>query len=443
MTEPAANNGFPYDNFGSGTEDAVSCLINNNSKIAVVPVSNAVTAVDVSNESVAVTTTSSTAVTTNNGTSTNTNSHSLFERTAPFIQPPSDQTVPESTNEETHNEEIATEAVDSGDVSNSQLTLRALVSTKEAGVIIGKAGKNVAELREITGVKAGVSKVVQGVPDRVLSVAGTLDGVAKAYSLIAQTLLENPVGASPNSTPITPPPNAFTSVRLLISHNLMGTIIGRQGLKIKHIQDVSGARMVASKEMLSQSTERVVEVQGTVEAIKVAVWEIGKCLIEDNERGIGTVLYNPAIRVTTTYTGTRRTSDYTQRTGNGTDFTRPTRSNSNTSVTPSNGNNDYHNNRRPSTFDAAALRTQNISIPADMVGCIIGKGGSKISEIRRLSGSRISIAKTPHDETGERMFTIQGTQESNEKALFLLYNQLELEKERRLNATSTGGDSDA
>lgn len=60
-----------------------------------------------------------------------------------------------------------------------QFTLRALVSSKEAGIIIGKAGKNVADLREATGVKAGVSKVVQGVPERVLSVSGTLDGVSK------------------------------------------------------------------------------------------------------------------------------------------------------------------------------------------------------------------------------------------------------------------------
>jgi heterogeneous nuclear rnp K-like protein 2 len=67
-----------------------------------------------------------------------------------------------------------------------------------------------------------------------------------------------------------------------------------------------------------------------------------------------------------------------------------------------------------------------------MVGCIIGKGGSKISEIRRLSGSRISIAKVPHDDSGERMFTIQGTPEANERALYLLYGQLENEKERRL-----------
>jgi hypothetical protein len=44
------------------------------------------------------------------------------------------------------------------------LTLRALVSTRDAGVIIGKGGKNVADLREQTGVKAGVSRVVTGSP---------------------------------------------------------------------------------------------------------------------------------------------------------------------------------------------------------------------------------------------------------------------------------------
>ena len=74
--------------------------------------------------------------------------------------------------------------------SASQLTLRAIVSSKEAGVIIGKAGKNVADLREETGVKAGVSKVVQGVHDRVLTVTGSLDGVAKAYAIVAKGLLE-------------------------------------------------------------------------------------------------------------------------------------------------------------------------------------------------------------------------------------------------------------
>lgn len=74
--------------------------------------------------------------------------------------------------------------------AQSQLTLRAIVSSREAGVIIGKAGKNVADLREETGVKAGVSKVVQGVHDRVLTVTGALNGISKAYSMVAKGLME-------------------------------------------------------------------------------------------------------------------------------------------------------------------------------------------------------------------------------------------------------------
>ncbi|CAO0790747.1 unnamed protein product [Mucor circinelloides] len=319
-----------------------------------------------------------------------------------------------------------------------QLTLRALVSTREAGVIIGKGGKNVAELRDATGVKAGVSKVVQGVHDRVLTVSGTLEGVAMAYSLIARTMIDNPVAANTmdgntsqdasDSAPNAAATNTVTTLRLLISHNLMGTVIGRQGAKIKHIQDNSGVRMTASKTLLPQSTERVVEVRGTVEAILQAISEIGACLIEDKDRAYGTILYNPT-KVTTV---NDRRSSFT-RTGNGSDFNQTDFSTSASALSQPSRRTSYqpppHSQQPPLNAD---VRTQQISIPSDMVGCIIGKGGSKISEIRRLSGSHISIAKTPHDDSGERMFTIQGTLESNERALYLLYGQLENEKERRL-----------
>jgi heterogeneous nuclear rnp K-like protein 2 len=279
-------------------------------------------------------------------------------------------------------------------------------------------------MRESTGVKAGVSKVVQGVHDRVLTVSGTLEGVSKAYSLIAQTLLDNPIASSSSTTSTTLTTTA--TIRLLISHNLMGTVIGRQGAKIKYIQDTSGVRMIASKTLLSQSTERVVEVRGSVDSIHKAILEIGHCLIEDKERAYGTILYNPTKanqpliqqqndhhhhqehhRLSSSHYNSNNNNNNVIRTGNGSDFS--------------------------SNIVDANIKTQNISIPSDMVGCIIGKGGSKISEIRRLSGSRISIAKVPHDESGERMFTIQGNPENNERALYLLYGQLENEKERRLN----------
>ncbi|WWD18489.1 hypothetical protein CI109_102941 [Kwoniella shandongensis] len=325
-----------------------------------------------------------------------------------------------------------------------QLNLRALVSTKEAGIIIGKAGATIAHIRNLTGVKAGVSKVVPGVQDRVFSVSGDLEAVASAYAEIARLLLETPL--SDSSLP-PPPVGSFTSIRLLISHNLMGTVIGRSGLKIKQIQDQSGARMVASKEMLPQSTERVVEVQGSVDAIKTAVSEIGKCLLEDFDRGAGTVLYHPgaagdagvlagglgAQAVTGSTGGIRRTSVAAGFGGPGGVFGGDRRA-SRTSISgPAGGERRQSEVAPVINANDPNMRTQNISIPSDMVGCIIGRGGSKITEIRRLSGSRISIAKVPHDETGERMFTIQGTAESTERALMLLYSQLESEKERRVN----------
>ncbi|KAH8120337.1 hypothetical protein DFH11DRAFT_1685669 [Phellopilus nigrolimitatus] len=302
------------------------------------------------------------------------------------------------------------------------LTLRALVSTKDAGVIIGKGGKNVADLRDETGVKAGVSKVVPGVHERVLTVSGDVENVAKAYRLIVSQLID----ANPSS-PTTPSPPSNTSLRLLISHNLMGTIIGRGGLKIKDIQNDSGARMVASKDMLPQSTERIVEVQGSADSIGAAIEKIGQCLLEDWQRGQGTVLFHPGAGAEErASTGRRPSNGYPSGSFNGTRRTNGDRVRGSPPPTP------------PQTLpptspqQSANVRTQNISIPSDMVGCIIGRSGTKITEIRRLSGSKISIAKTPHDETGERMFTIVGTPEANEKALFLLYNQLESEKERRV-----------
>ncbi|KAI0397772.1 kh domain protein RNA-binding protein [Xylariaceae sp. FL0594] len=329
----------------------------------------------------------------------------------------------------------------------AQLTLRAIVSSKEAGVIIGKGGKNVADLREETGVRAGVSKVVQGVHDRVLTITGGCEAISRAYAMIARSLMD---GAPSMGMGGVVQQNGTHQLKLLISHNQMGTIIGRQGLKIKHIQDASGVRMIAQKEMLPQSTERIVEIQGEPEGIQRAIWEICKCLVDDWQRGTGTVLYNPVVRTQPGGAGPlgggsatggvgygSGRNDYgpprVMRTGNGADF--------------SNGAPPRQFNRRsdsdavtrgPPTHDenGEEIQTQNISIPADMVGCIIGRAGSKISEIRKTSGARISIAKAPHDETGERMFTIMGSAKANETALFLLYENLEAEKMRRSQAQS-------
>lgn len=75
------------------------------------------------------------------------------------------------------------------------------------------------------------------------------------------------------------------------------------------------------------------------------------------------------------------------------------------------------------------LLSQQIYIPIDMIGAIIGKGGSKINEIRQMSGSAIKINE---DETqnGERMVTVTGSPEANQTALYLIYQKIDVDTRR-------------
>ena len=58
------------------------------------------------------------------------------------------------------------------------VTLRSLIPTKQAGLIIGKSGQNVQEIRETTGARVRISEIVNGSPERVVSISGEPESVA-------------------------------------------------------------------------------------------------------------------------------------------------------------------------------------------------------------------------------------------------------------------------
>lgn len=80
------------------------------------------------------------------------------------------------------------------------------------------------------------------------------------------------------------------------------------------------------------------------------------------------------------------------------------------------------------------MQTQEIYIPNDLVGCIIGKGGSKINEIRHMSASQIKIMEpgavgvgvgngsAPPPAEGERLVVITGQPSNIQMAIQLLYH---------------------
>lgn len=61
---------------------------------------------------------------------------------------------------------------------NISFSLRALIPSRDAGLIIGKSGKNVQEIREQTEARIRVSEMVPGASDRVLTVYGSTAAIA-------------------------------------------------------------------------------------------------------------------------------------------------------------------------------------------------------------------------------------------------------------------------
>ncbi|PAV23509.1 poly -binding 4 [Pyrrhoderma noxium] len=306
-------------------------------------------------------------------------------------------------------------AVGSGNGSatapSASIHMRCLIVTQDASIIIGRGGKHVNEIREKSGARVMVSESIPGNPERILNVSGPLDAVSKAFGLIVRRINDEPF-----DVPSVPGSRAVT-IKFMIPNSRMGSIIGKQGAKIKEIQDASGARLNASEGMLPGSTERVLSVAGVADAIHIATYYIGNILIECQERMPSSTnsIYRPSNRARPpSSSGSSYIPGYAPY------APMPTH------ITP-----HVHN-------PPQQLQTQQIYIPNDLVGCIIGKGGSKINEIRHMSASQIKIMEpgaAPAGQTGstdnERLVIITGQPQNIQMAVQLLYHRLEQEKQKQ------------
>jgi heterogeneous nuclear rnp K-like protein len=291
--------------------------------------------------------------------------------------------------------------------------------------------------------------------------------------LIIRTLNNEPLTESSNAQSKTYP------LRLLIPHVLIGSIIGKGGVRIREIQEASGARLNASDSCLPLSSERSLVVMGVADAVHIATYYVGSTLLEQlNERfggpaasayatrsggpagvvpgGMQVVPYSP--QPAGGHFGQRE--NYNRRPD-----PRSYQAPPNPYAQPYNphavppqqphaqapmhyapqaggygaaphmpphqaghaaGGPQPHGGPHAQPMHggmAGAPMTQQIYIPNDMVGAIIGKGGQKINEIRQISGSVIKINE-PQDNSNERLVTITGTEECNRMALYMLYSRL-------------------
>lgn len=301
------------------------------------------------------------------------------------------------------------------ETSNTLINYRVLVSAKESGCLIGQNGQVIDSIREETSTKAGISKLLPGSHERILTVSGTLDNCSKALSYFAQALcnasaLNNDFSSYSyfplKQLSLTPNvPGETTILRLLIPNSQMGTLIGSKGIRIQQIQSNFNISMIASKSFLPNSNERLVELQGSVDNLYDSLRIISRCLIEDFSSIVGANYYVPKSLA-------------------------------------------YQKNYRKKIVTAAnpldnnkSLITTTMSFGNDVVGALIGKNGSRIQGVRKVSGAIIGISDELEGKT-ERIFTLSGTPYSVEKAKSLLYHNLEREEQRRADADDADADAD-
>lgn len=256
---------------------------------------------------------------------------------------------------------------------------------------------------------------------------------------------------------------------------MIGSIIGKGGLRIREIQEQSGARLNASDACLPLSTERSLVVLGVADAVHIATYYVGSTLFEQLTERFG----GPAASAYATRSGGpagvipggMQVVPYVPQPAGG-NYGHPDNFRRHDSrahhQTPANTYGQPYGQAQQQQGAAATMHyggspaagyggvgpqqpqqaglsgpqshagppaqpmqglvpgqplTQQIFIPNDMVGAIIGKGGAKINEIRQLSGSVIKINE-PQDNSNERLVTITGTQECNQMALYMLYSRL-------------------
>jgi heterogeneous nuclear rnp K-like protein len=91
---------------------------------------------------------------------------------------PLTQAIPSSTSLLSSNGHSAVTSTD----ETSWLHVRAIISSAEAATVIGKGGENVTLIRKMSGAKCTVSDYSRGAVERVLTVSGPVDAVAKVSS---------------------------------------------------------------------------------------------------------------------------------------------------------------------------------------------------------------------------------------------------------------------
>jgi len=325
--------------------------------------------------------------------------------------------------------------------SDVTLNLRAIMSGKEVGSIIGRGGETINSIREESGANIYISD--SSMPERIVAVKGPTDSVYKAYTRICKKLEENEERSRNDDRSSSSRDSGKITLRLVVPASQCGSLIGRGGAKIKEIREETGANVQVASEPLPGSTERAVTVSGTRDSVNQTVYHICVTLLETPVKD-GNVQYQPG------------------RGGFGGGFSdfgggrggRGGPPNPIAGLLGAMGGGGSSTLAALATFAESQSRGRSrdddressfhMSVSNHLIGSVIGSRGSKIAEIRNMSGAMIKISRSDeseeNDSSSDRSIEINGNPNSVALAKSLI--NLTLDKAAMENEDREDGGSD-
>jgi len=206
-------------------------------------------------------------------------------------------------------------------------------------------------------------------------------------------------------------------LKMLIHQSQAGCVIGKAGSKLKEFRQDHDIDIKVYPECCPRSTDRTVQVTGKAHNVQKCITSIMDMLKTWPPKGMNNQ-YDPANYMETAVREYGGYFDDFGRGGRGRDRDRGGSSRG-AGFGAASGSRDRGGLGSLGSASSGPRSAQQVSIPSDLAGIIIGKSGQNIKRIRQESGADVEL-NDASDGGSDRVITITGTADQIQNAQYLL-----------------------